>query len=377
MNKTKAGRCGDWVRWLAWMILMLPLLARADRIVVGQAVDLSGADAALGRDYVAGIKTYFDALNARGGIQGKRIHYIVYDDGGEARKSAAAVTELIERHKADFLIGGIGDETTQAVLDAPRFVRSGHILFAPVAGGDYARNTRVMPWRPGYRQEVRHILSHFAALGMKDVGLVYLDSPLYKEIPQLLQAEVQRHAMRISGVARIGAADGSATVEAAKLAGTRPHFVIVVADGIGTALFLKEFRKHQRDIYVAGTSLTNLETLIQLAGPQAVEWTLFSQVVPNPRAGRSVLQVEHLDMLRRFRDEPASSMTLEGFAVAKALATAMLTSGRPNQAALQLLRESRTEIELGGLSVYFSREHDRLSRYLDIALFRKGGYLVF
>ena len=39
-------------------------------IVVGQAIDLSSPNAAIGRDYVAGIKTYFDALNSAGGIGG-------------------------------------------------------------------------------------------------------------------------------------------------------------------------------------------------------------------------------------------------------------------------------------------------------------------
>lgn len=363
---------------MAWLVLaFLPLLAQADNIVIGQAVDLSGPNAAVGRDYVAGIKTYFDGLNARGGIQGKRIEYVVYDDRGEAAQAAVAVTELIQRHRANFLIGGIGDEMTQAVLNAPRFRSSDHILFAPVAGGNYDRNERVILWRPGYKQEIRHILSHFSALGLKDVGVAYQDSPLYRESPKLLQEEARRQALRITGTVRIGEDNDRLAEEAAKLAKTAPRFVVVIADSIGTALFLKEFRKHQRDTYVAGTSLTNLETLLQVAGPQAVEWTLFSQVVPNPRAGRSLLQVEHLDMLRRFRDEPTSSMTLEGFAVAKSLASAIALSNQNGRNGLRDLSGKRTEVELGGFSVVFSREHERLSRYLDLALFRKGGYLVF
>lgn len=367
-----------WVIRMSWLVLAwLPLLAHADRLVIGQAVDLSGPSAALGRDYVAGIKTYFDGLNARGGIQGKRIQYVVYDDRGEAAQASFAITELIQRHQADFLLGGIGDEMTQAVLNTPRFRNSDHILFGPVAGGTYGKNDRVILWRPGYQHEIRHIFSHFAALGLKDVGLVYQDTVLYRDIPKLFQEEARRQVLRVTGTVRIGEDNERLAAEAASLAKTAPRFVIVIADSIATGLFLKEFRKHQRDTYVAGTSLTNLETLIQVAGPQAVEWTLFSQVVPNPRAGRSLLQVEHLDMLRRFRDEPTSSMTLEGFAVAKSLATAISMSGQVNRNVLRDLSGKRAEIELGGFSVVFSRDQERLSRYLDLALFRKGGYLVF
>ncbi len=367
-----------WMKYISWLALAcMPLLAHADRIVIGQAVDLSGPSAALGRDYVAGIKTYFDGLNAKGGVQGKRIQYVVYDDKGDPAQAAFAVTELIQRHKADFLIGGIGDEMTRAILNAPRFRNSDHILFAPVAGDAYDWTDRVMPWRPGYKQEIKHIFSHFAALGLKDVGLVYQDSPMYREIPKLLQDEAKRQALQITGMVRINEDSDSLVKEAARLAKSAPRFVVVIADSISTALFLKEFRKHQRETYVAGTSLTNLETLLQVAGAQAVEWTLFSQAVPNPRAGRSLLQVEHMDMLRRFRDEPPSAMTLEGFAVAKSLASAIGMSRQGSHHVLRDLSSKRTEIELGGLPIVFSREHERLSHYLDLALFRKGGYLVF
>lgn len=367
-----------WLACMSWLVLMLlPALAHAERIVVGQAVDLSGPGAALGRDYVAGIKTYFDGLNARGGLQGKRIHYVVYDDKGDPAQAASAVTELMQRHRAEFLIGGIGDEVTRGVLNAPRFRSSDHILFAPVVGDAYDWTDRVMPWRPGYKQEIRHIFSHFAALGMKEVGIVYQDAAMYREIPKLLQEEAQQKALRITGIARISEDSESLAKETIRLAKTAPRFVVVIADSVSTALFLKEFRKHQRETYVAGTSLTNLETLLQVAGAQAVEWTLFSQAVPNPRAGRSALQVEHQDMLKRFRDEVPSSMTLEGFAVAKSLVAAMTLSRQSGNQVLRDLGAKQAEIDLGGLSIVFSREHGHLSHYLDLALFRKGGYLVF
>jgi hypothetical protein len=83
--------------------------------------------------------------------------------------------------------------------------------------------------------------------------------------------------------------------------------VIVIGDTIGTALFLKEFRKSAPQTFVAGTSLTNLETLRELAGLRAVEWTVFSQVVPNPNNSKTALQLEHLNMMKKYRDEPPSA----------------------------------------------------------------------
>lgn len=360
-------------------LLLLPLASHAagNVIVVGQAIDLSGPNAAIGRDYVAGIKTYFDALNASGGIHGRRIQYIVRDDQGLPAVAVNAVTELIERDQVDFLFGGVGDSTTHAVLDAPAFKRSSHILFAPLASGTSKPAARILFWRPSYKQEIRHIFSHFSQLGIKDIGVVYQETASNQEAYQDLAAEIRDRGIRLTGTARISMSGDQIAAEANRLAGTRPGFVIVIADTIGTALFLKEFRKRDSRTFIAGTSLINLSMLRELAGAKAVEWTVFSQVVPSPNAGASLLQLEHMNMMKKYRDEAVSSLTLEGFAAAKSLAKAIQQSKRPFRSSLVEMIVQDGTIDLGGLAIGLSPNSNRLSNYLDIALFKKGSELVF
>ncbi|QDZ28372.1 ABC transporter substrate-binding protein [Noviherbaspirillum sp. UKPF54] len=365
----------------AALLPLLPLDAAAgsNAIVIGQAVDLSGPDGSLGRDYVAGIKTCFDMINAAGGINGRRISFIARDDRGQPELSARAATELIERDQVDYLMGGIGDQAARAVLSAPAFRRSGHILFAPLAAADYRADERVLFWRPSYKQEIRHIFEHFSKLGIAHAGIVLQDSPSNLEAYDSLTAEMRERHVRLAGSARIGAEGTDAAriaQEARRLAAARPGFVLVIADTIGTALFLKEYRKYDGQTFVAGTSLINLSTLRELAGARAVEWTVFSQVVPNPGAGASPLQIEHLNMMKKYRDEAVSSLTLEGFAAAKALAGAIRQARRGGNALQDFLAQSG-RIDLGGLSVAASDRGNRLSGYVDIALFRKGSGLVF
>ncbi len=361
---------------LAFLSLSVPAHAASDTIVIGQAVDLSGPNASIGRDYVAGIKTYFDMVNSGGGINGRRIHYIVRDDRGQPELAAKAAAELIERKQVDYLFGGVGDNATQAVLDAPAFKRSGLILFAPLAAADHATGMRVLFWRPSHKQEIRHIFSHFSNLGIGDVGIVYQDSASNQEAYRGLTAAIQERGMKLTGTARIGIEGDQIAQEARRLASSKPGFILVIADTISTALFLKEYRKHDAQTFVAGTSLINLSTLRELAGARAVEWTVFSQVVPNPAAGTSLIQVEHLSMMKKYRDEAVSSLTLEGFAAAKSLVKAIQQSKRNGRSALQEFIAQNGDIELGGLSVTASN-NNRLSGYLDIALFKKGSALVF
>jgi branched-chain amino acid transport system substrate-binding protein len=361
------------------LLLALSLSAHAagNTIVIGQAIDLSGPNAAIGRDYVAGIKTHFDAINSSGGINGKRIQYLVRDDQGEPALAVEITTELIERDQVDCLFGGVGDDVTRAVLEAPVFKRSRQILYAPLAANQVP-GSHVLFWRPGYQQEISHIFAHFGKLGLKSVGIVYQESAANQEAYRHLNAEIKERRMQLTGVAQIKNSGSRVEMEmeAKRLALSKPGFVIVIADTINTALFLKEFRSYAAQTFVAGTSLINLSTLREIAGAKAIEWTVFSQVVPNPSAATSPIQIEHLNMMRKYRDEAVSSLTLEGFAAAKALTKTMQQAKR-SRSALQELIAQNGEFDLGGLSIASHTNSNHLSSYLDIALFKKGSGLMF
>ncbi|MDY7540048.1 ABC transporter substrate-binding protein [Undibacterium sp. 5I1] len=345
-------------------------------IIVGQVIDLSGPNGSIGRDYVAGITTYFDSLNVAGGLNGRRIKYLVRDDQGDAAASAKAVTELIGKDKVDYLLGGIGLSVTNAVVASPAFKQSALTLFAPLVSSVKDYNSRVVFWRPSPEQEMQYIFSYFDKLGIKSVGIAYQESELNQEMYQYVVAEVGKRKMILSGVARISNSPVENEKEATALAAKNPGIVIVVSDTVGTGLFLKQFRKRADKTFVAGMSLINLETLAEVAGRGALEWTVFSQVVPNPLGKKTIVQIDHSAMMKKFRDEDLSSLTLEGFIVAKTLAKAiaMSKSGRDG---LQLLAAQKHTLDLGGISVTPDDPSRHMSGYVDIALFRKGGGLLF
>lgn len=362
---------------LAAFSLCLPLLvqAAADTIVVGQAIDLSGPNADLGRDYVAGIKTYFDVLNTKGGINGRRIQYLVRDDRGQADLAVKAVAELIGQAHVSYLFGGVGDDVTRAVLDSADFKRSGLTLYAPLAGADYQKDARILFWRPSYQQEIRHIFSHFDKLGIKDIGVVYQESAASADAYLRLQEQMKESGIKLSGTVHLSKDAKQMSKETAALAAAKPGFVIMVADTVNAGVFLKEFRKLAPQTFVAGSSLTNLTTLRQLAGGKAVEWTVFSQVVPNPGIGSSPIQLEHLNMMRKYRDEPVSALTLEGFAAAKTWIRLLQPGKRAAGQAEYLIPGGGFDI--GGYMVGETAGSNHLSNYVDIALFNKASGLTY
>ncbi|MES2316485.1 MAG: ABC transporter substrate-binding protein [Pseudomonadota bacterium] len=351
----------------------LPPAMAANPIVVGQAIDLSGPNGSIGRDYVAGITTYFDSVNVKGGVNGRKISYVVKDDRGVAADSASIVSGLIKEQQADYLLGAIGSDATQATVAAPAFAASRLVLFAPLASSAGADRERVLYWRPSLESEFLFLLAYFEGLGIKEVGIALQETPQNNKLFQFLSADMRKRRMTLAGVAKI-TADGAALDAGAQRLGTAgAKLIITIGDTIASAQFLKAYRRHDPATFVAGTSLINLATLSEIAGARGTEFTVFSQVVPDPARAVSPLQSEHIAMMKRFRDEPVSSVTLEGFAVAKTLVGMMRAGGSGEQG----LAAHAKAVDLGGMTVRAPDGANNMSRYVDIALFKRGGGLMF
>ena len=116
-----------------------------DTIVYGHTTAQSGNAAAYG-NIAAGMDTYFEYVNANGGIGGVPIELIVRDDGYVATQTIELVDELIQAQDP-FMITTLGSPNTFAVYDTlnanciPQpFVQTGH----PAWGDPVAH-----PWTTG------------------------------------------------------------------------------------------------------------------------------------------------------------------------------------------------------------------------------------
>ncbi|UUZ48313.1 ABC transporter substrate-binding protein [Massilia sp. B-10] len=127
-------------------------------------------------------------------MNGKKIRYIVRDDHGIVADSAKLVEGLISQDRADYLMGAIGTEATQAIIATPAFRQSKLVLFAPLADSVAVTGERAQFWRPGIEREFEFILSYFQNLGVQRVGIA-LQQNAQNARPQVRRrcAEKARH----------------------------------------------------------------------------------------------------------------------------------------------------------------------------------------
>ncbi len=106
-------------------------LSSDNSILIGLVVPLSGSEAAAGESIRKGVELKVRALNAKGGVVGKKIELIVADDRGKAEDSALAATQLITQKKVEAIIGTLTSTGTLAM--APIAEKYNVPLIAPTA----------------------------------------------------------------------------------------------------------------------------------------------------------------------------------------------------------------------------------------------------
>jgi len=148
-----------------------------DRIVFGQSAALKGPAAALGLGMRDGILAAFHEANAAGGVHGRKLDLISYNDGYEPEMAIANTKRLIDEDKVFALIGEVGTPTSKAVQ--PITTEQGVPFIGPFTGADFLRDpslTNVVNIRASYRQETEAWIEHLTTdLGLSRIAILYQD----------------------------------------------------------------------------------------------------------------------------------------------------------------------------------------------------------
>lgn len=86
--------------------LLLPSLARAAApIKVGMTMALTGGVAPIGKQVLTALQIWRDDVNAKGGLLGRKVEFVYYDDQSNPANIPGLYTKLIDIDKVDLLVG--------------------------------------------------------------------------------------------------------------------------------------------------------------------------------------------------------------------------------------------------------------------------------
>ncbi|GHE61239.1 branched-chain amino acid ABC transporter substrate-binding protein [Camelimonas fluminis] len=125
-------------------------------IVIGTTTSLSGPVSSIGVQARAE-EAYFNMINDQGGVGGRKIRFMINDDGFNPAKTLEHARRMLENDRVLFLFGNLGTATNSAIVKYVNEQKTPH-LFLGVVGhrwGDYQKHPWTMGFGPNGRTEAR------------------------------------------------------------------------------------------------------------------------------------------------------------------------------------------------------------------------------
>lgn len=353
--------------------------ALAQDIVIGQVGPFTGLPSPDATEVNQGAQAYFDLINERGGINGRKISFFKLDDQFKGDEFAKQV-DLAAQRKPIALITPIGSAGLQRALKDNLFDKYDFVVVNAIPGADIFRNPghpRLFHIRASDGQQIAKIINHAKTVGINSMTVLHQDLPIgtaglarAKEIAAPLN-------MRIEGF-QAKHDDASLIEGAGKVAARAGESVLV----IGSPKYMADAitRLRQAGVLSSIFALSYLPPglVTKLAGEDGARGVGIAQTYPNPNGRTIALQREFQETMKKYAPTVAtySAFHLEGYVSARVLVEGLRRSGAASTDRLARALRSIDELDLGGFMVNFSKSNSG-SNYVDIAVVTRGGRLMY
>jgi len=307
-----------------------------DRILIGSTQPYSGpasAYSAIGK----AMSAYFDMRNADGGINGRRIDFIVLDDGYSPPKTVEHVRRLVEHEKVLALFGNLGTPTNNAV-QAYLNSRAVPHLFLTTGASNWNRAARY-PWSigfwPSYFTEAkiyaRYILDTRPA---GRIAVLYQNDDYGKDYLAGLKAGLgARAADMIVATASYEVTDPSVDGLIVQLANSGADIFVDIATPKFAAQAIRQaYDSGWRPLHLLGNGSSSIEAVLKPAGLEKATGIVTAAYLKDPTDPAWHGDVEVIawrDWMERFypSGNPADMFNVYGYASAHLMAEVLARCG--------------------------------------------------
>jgi len=341
---------------------------------IGNPSGITGSVAAGVKENIDGAKLYFDAVNARGGVNGQKIELVSVDDKFDPKVTVEVSRKLITEQKVLALFLNRGTPHSQALL--PMLAEYKVPLVGPSTGA-MVLHEPVNPWvfnvRATYQREAAKAIEHLATIGLKRIALLETDDSFgadsaagalkgfaaVKQTP-VLQEKFPRDKPDFTELA-------------GRIVSSNAQAVMIIGSAGNVANGMKAIRSAGSRAQLVTLSNNASEGFIKLLGEHA-RGVIVTQVFPNERSVAYALIKEAQELAKAKGLSGVSPAMMEGFAAAKVLTEGLKRAGpNPTPVALRDALEGLRNYDIGGLQINFSpTDHTGLD-FADLSIVDAAG----
>ncbi len=348
-----------------------------NKILLGQSAPFTGPAAQLGIQFYLGAKLYFDATNAKGGVNGKTIELLKLDDGYEPERSAANTKQFIAQG-VFALFGYIGTPTSVVAL--PLATEAKVPFFAPFTGAQALRepfNRYAVHVRASYFDETAAIVKQATSIGIKKIAVFYQNDAYGKAGLEGMQRALKELNLQPTGLGTVERNSVDVKKAVADIMAQQPECIVQIGAYKGCAAFIREARKAGFGGTFYNVSFVGTQALSAELGKEA-RGVVVSQVMPFPFAANTPLVAQYQAALQAVAasntEVSANYSSMEGYVAAKVFTEALQRAGRnPTREAFLSAIEGMQNILVGGFAVDFGPKKHTGSKFVDLTMLTDDG----
>jgi branched-chain amino acid transport system substrate-binding protein len=303
-------------------------------IVIGLFGPLSGPLVGFGVDPINAAKMWYDEINAKGGIHGRKIRLVIEDDKCTANDLVAAVKKLVTIDNVFMLHGG---SCTAALTAAQEYINREKVPYAMLnAAGD---NAVIPPLRytfgafHGTQRTYAAALAGFAIkeLKVKRVAVIVHDDDYGKANLLTTEAILKASGVEVVAAERIPPNIADVTAPLLRIRAAKPDAILSGAYPAPAVLIAQKYAEYGM------TAIPLLQAVQGIPTP-----AVFAKNVGNPAAlenfyhgwsftdvGDAAIKKKYADMYKaHYPDREAGPFMITGLPSAMAVAAALEKAGR-------------------------------------------------
>ncbi len=366
------------IRLAALVLVMAAAAAHADpgvtptTIVIGESAAFSGPAQALGTEMRAGALAYFQAINAAGGVNGRRIELRSLDDGYEPDRAAANTKKLID-DGVFLLFGYVGTPTSNA--SKPIFTAARVPFVGPFTGAESLRNPvnrYIFNVRASYFDETDKIVGQLVGQTLDRIAVFYQNDDYGKAGLLGVELAMKKRDLKIvaTGTVERNTVDVAAAVAA--IGSADPQGVVMISAYKSCAAFIKAMRAAGHNPQFMNVSFVGSKALAAEAGP-AGRGVGVTQVVPFPwNIATPIVKEYQLLYTASTKKDDYSFTSLEGFLAAKVLVEGLRRTGPDlTRERFVAAMEGMRDVDVGGFLVTFTPTNHSGSRFVELTVIGK------
>jgi branched-chain amino acid transport system substrate-binding protein len=296
-------------------IIALPAFAqRNEPIRIGAVLSVTGPASFLGDPEDKTLRLYVNRINQAGGINGRQLQLIVYDDGGDANRARTFATRLVEDDRVVAMVGGTTTGTTMAMR--PVF-EDARIPFISLAGGiEIVDPVSPYTFKTPHtdRMACEKIFADIRARGMSRVGMISGTDGFSQSMRGQCQRVAGAAGITIVADEQYGPRDSDMTPQLTRIRNTQGVEAVVNAGfGQGPAIVTRGYAQLGIRLPLYQSHGVASREFINLATPQSAEGVrlpaaalLVAEQLPQNDPQRQVL-VDYKTSFEREFNQPVST----------------------------------------------------------------------